>query len=90
MDDGSSFGASFGRRGSPPSTPNARPSTSSTLTARFAAQFKLAEDLVADYSKHPGPTTNTVQELLGRPALTFAEWAHDNASVFSVTDLPQP
>jgi uncharacterized protein YbjT (DUF2867 family) len=38
---------------------------------------------LADYSNHPGPTTNTVEDLLGRPALTFADWAHDNASAFS-------
>jgi NAD(P)-dependent dehydrogenase (short-subunit alcohol dehydrogenase family) len=38
---------------------------------------------LADYSDRPGPTTNTVQDLLGRPALTFADWAHGNASAFS-------
>lgn len=38
---------------------------------------------LADYSDHPGPTTNTVEDLLGRPALTFADWAHDNASAFT-------
>jgi uncharacterized protein YbjT (DUF2867 family) len=38
---------------------------------------------LADYSDRPGPTTNIVQDLLGRPALTFADWAHDNASAFS-------
>jgi uncharacterized protein YbjT (DUF2867 family) len=37
---------------------------------------------LADYSEHPGPTTNTVEELLGRPASTFADWARDNASAF--------
>lgn len=39
---------------------------------------------LADYSERPGPTTGTVEELLGRPALTFADWAHDNASAFSL------
>ncbi|MFD8495774.1 NAD(P)H-binding protein [Amycolatopsis sp. NPDC059657] len=38
---------------------------------------------LADYSDRPGPTTSTVEDLLGRPALTFADWAHDNAAVFS-------
>jgi uncharacterized protein YbjT (DUF2867 family) len=37
---------------------------------------------LADYATNPGPTTDTVEELLGRPALTFAEWAHDNAAAF--------
>ncbi|GAA3549051.1 NAD(P)H-binding protein [Nonomuraea rosea] len=37
---------------------------------------------LADYAGRPGPTTATVEELLGRPALTFADWAHDNARAF--------
>ncbi|MFJ8917302.1 NAD(P)H-binding protein [Amycolatopsis sp. NPDC102389] len=37
---------------------------------------------LADYSERPGPTTTTVEELLGRPALTFAGWARDNAPAF--------
>jgi uncharacterized protein YbjT (DUF2867 family) len=37
---------------------------------------------LADYSERPGPTTGTVEDLLGRPALTFAEWARDNAAAF--------
>lgn len=37
---------------------------------------------LADYATRPGPTTRTVEDLLGRPALTFADWAHDNASAF--------
>ena len=37
---------------------------------------------LADYSVRPGPTSNTVEDLLGRPALTFASWAHDHASAF--------
>jgi uncharacterized protein YbjT (DUF2867 family) len=41
---------------------------------------------LADYAVKPGPTTNTVEELLGRPALTFAEWAHDNAAAFRGRD----
>ncbi|MBN6041191.1 NAD(P)H-binding protein [Amycolatopsis sp. 195334CR] len=38
---------------------------------------------LADYLERPGPTTGTVESLLGRPARTFAEWARDNASAFS-------
>lgn len=38
---------------------------------------------LADYATQPGPTTHTVEDLLGRPALTFADWAHDNASAFN-------
>jgi uncharacterized protein YbjT (DUF2867 family) len=37
---------------------------------------------LADYADRPGPTTRTVEDLLGRPALTFADWARDNASAF--------
>jgi uncharacterized protein YbjT (DUF2867 family) len=37
---------------------------------------------LADYAVRPGPTTHTVEDLLGRPALTFADWARDNASAF--------
>ncbi|MEW2811565.1 NAD(P)H-binding protein [Streptomyces massasporeus] len=37
---------------------------------------------LADYADRPGPTTSTVEDLLGRPALTFAAWAHDNAPAF--------
>lgn len=38
---------------------------------------------LADYAARSGPTTTTVQDLLGRPALTFADWADDNAFAFS-------
>ncbi|MFJ8108284.1 NAD(P)H-binding protein [Streptomyces sp. NPDC096132] len=37
---------------------------------------------LADYAHQPGPTTDTVEKLLGRPARTFADWAHDNAPAF--------
>jgi uncharacterized protein YbjT (DUF2867 family) len=40
---------------------------------------------LADYADRPGPTTTTVEELLGRPALTFADWARDNAATFGET-----
>ncbi|MYV99314.1 NAD(P)H-binding protein [Streptomyces sp. SID3343] len=38
---------------------------------------------LADYADSPGPTTNTVERLLGRPALTFATWAADNSVAFT-------
>ncbi|WP_086785230.1 NAD(P)H-binding protein [Streptomyces caniscabiei] len=37
---------------------------------------------LADHADRPGPTTSTVEHLLGRPALTFADWARDNAPAF--------
>ncbi|MQY30507.1 NAD(P)H-binding protein [Nocardia aurantia] len=37
---------------------------------------------LADYARTPGPTTATVAELLDRPALTFAQWAIENAAAF--------
>jgi uncharacterized protein YbjT (DUF2867 family) len=37
---------------------------------------------LADYALREGPTTATVEELLGQPALTFADWARDNAAAF--------
>ena len=37
---------------------------------------------LADYAKQAGPSTTAVEEVLGRPALTFAEWAADHASAF--------
>lgn len=50
----------------------------------------LAEDVperllgsLADYANTPGPSTDTVEQLLGRPALSFAAWAADNTSAFS-------
>lgn len=39
---------------------------------------------LSDYADKPGPTTTTVASLLGRPALTFADWARDNAPAFRV------
>jgi len=38
---------------------------------------------LADYARHPGPTTDTARQLLGRPALTFAEWGAENAAAFT-------
>ncbi|MFB6725770.1 NAD(P)H-binding protein [Kribbella sp. NPDC056345] len=37
---------------------------------------------LADYAQTPGPTTQTVQDLLGRPAKTFADWSNDNTPAF--------
>ncbi|MEU4344412.1 NAD(P)H-binding protein [Nocardia sp. NPDC023852] len=38
---------------------------------------------LSDYARVPGPTTGTVAELLGRPALDFATWAAENAAAFT-------
>ncbi|WP_039801764.1 NAD(P)H-binding protein [Nocardia araoensis] len=37
---------------------------------------------LADYVRRPGPTTDTVAELLGRPALSFTTWAAEHVSAF--------
>ncbi len=37
---------------------------------------------LADRVQQPGPTSNTVEQILGRPALTFAEWASEHAGIF--------
>ncbi|MEC3980496.1 NAD(P)H-binding protein [Amycolatopsis sp. H20-H5] len=37
---------------------------------------------LADYAKAPGPTSDAVAQVLGRPAATFADWAADNAGAF--------
>jgi uncharacterized protein YbjT (DUF2867 family) len=37
---------------------------------------------LADYAKQPGPTSTEVEELLGRPARTFAQWAAGHADAF--------
>jgi uncharacterized protein YbjT (DUF2867 family) len=37
---------------------------------------------LADYAKQPGPSSGTVEQVLGRPALTFAEWAAEHAAAF--------
>ncbi|AYF75179.1 NmrA family transcriptional regulator [Nocardia yunnanensis] len=38
---------------------------------------------LADYARVPGPTTDTVAELLGRSALDFAAWATAHAAAFT-------
>jgi hypothetical protein len=45
---------------------------------------------LADYARQPGPTTGTVQQLLGRPALSFAQWATENAAAFGATSATGP
>ncbi|MGO9606554.1 MAG: hypothetical protein ACLQAT_24710 [Candidatus Binataceae bacterium] len=37
---------------------------------------------LADRVRQPGPSSDTVEQILGRPALTFAEWAADHAAAF--------
>jgi hypothetical protein len=37
---------------------------------------------LADYAKQPRPSSNTVEQVLSRPALTFAEWAAEHAAAF--------
>lgn len=38
---------------------------------------------LADYTREPGPTTDTVRRLLGRPARTYATWATENRAAFT-------
>ena len=37
---------------------------------------------LAHYARRPGPSSGTVQQVLGRPALTFAQWAAGHAPAF--------
>ena len=37
---------------------------------------------LAHYAEWPGPSSDTVQQVLGRPARTFAQWAADHATAF--------
>jgi uncharacterized protein YbjT (DUF2867 family) len=37
---------------------------------------------LSDYAKHPGPSSSAVEDVLGRPARTFAEWATAHAGAF--------
>jgi uncharacterized protein YbjT (DUF2867 family) len=39
---------------------------------------------LADYTREPGPTTDAVRRLLGRPARTYATWATDHRAAFTV------
>ncbi|GAA2143402.1 NAD(P)H-binding protein [Glycomyces algeriensis] len=38
---------------------------------------------LADFAREAGPHTDTVERLLGRPALTYREWAVEHAAAFS-------
>ncbi|WP_112134609.1 NAD(P)H-binding protein [Glycomyces dulcitolivorans] len=70
-----------------------RPLSFQEVPAEAVRQGMLAQGLpeevparllgsLSDYAVNPGPTTRTVEELLGRPARTFADWASDNAAAF--------
>lgn len=37
---------------------------------------------LASLGQEPGPSSDTVEQLLGRPALTFAEWVIEHATAF--------
>jgi hypothetical protein len=37
---------------------------------------------LADRVQQPGPSSDTVEQVLGRPALTFAEWTVEHAADF--------
>jgi uncharacterized protein YbjT (DUF2867 family) len=37
---------------------------------------------LAECLQRPGPSTSVVQDILGRPAISFAEWAKENAAAF--------
>jgi uncharacterized protein YbjT (DUF2867 family) len=37
---------------------------------------------LASLDQQPGPSSTTVEQVLGRPALTFAQWAVDHAAAF--------
>jgi uncharacterized protein YbjT (DUF2867 family) len=37
---------------------------------------------LASLDKHPGPSSRDVAQVLGRPALTFAQWAGEHAAAF--------
>ena len=37
---------------------------------------------LADRVQQPGPTSDTVEQILGRPALSFAEWASEHTGTF--------
>jgi hypothetical protein len=37
---------------------------------------------LASLDQEPGPSSHTVEQLLGRPAFTFAQWAVEHAAAF--------
>lgn len=70
-----------------------RPLSFEELPAEQVRQAMLAQGLpddvpdrmlgyLADHVRRPGPSTDTVRQLLGRPALTFAAWAAEHAAAF--------
>jgi len=69
------------------------------ISAQQVRQTMLAQGLpedvpdrmlgyLADHAERPGPSTDTVQQLLRRPALTFAKWATENAAAFRRQEDP--
>jgi hypothetical protein len=63
------------------------------ISAQQVRQAMLAQGLpedvpdrmlgyLADHVEQSGPSTDTAQQLLRRPALTFANWAAENAAAF--------
>ncbi len=53
--------------------------------AQAQAEFKIPDVLLnawEDFISHPEPVTDEVAQLLGRPALSFADWAHDHVGLF--------
>jgi len=39
-------------------------------------------DGLAQLTEHPQPAVPTVAEIIGRPGMTFAEWARRHVSMF--------
>jgi len=63
------------------------------ISPQQARQAMLAQGLPEDVPdrllgywsglvQHPGPSSDTVEQVLGRPALTFAQWAVEHAAAF--------
>jgi uncharacterized protein YbjT (DUF2867 family) len=63
------------------------------ISAELVSQAMLAQSVpkeipdrmlgyLAECLRQPGPSTPVVEQILGRPALTFAEWATENAAKF--------
>jgi uncharacterized protein YbjT (DUF2867 family) len=63
------------------------------ISARQVRQAMIAQGLpdevpdrllgyLADRIEQPGPSSTAVEEILGRPARTFARWANDHAEAF--------
>jgi uncharacterized protein YbjT (DUF2867 family) len=63
------------------------------ISPQQARQAMLAQGLPEDVPdrllgywsglvQHPGPSSDTVEQILGRPALTFAQWAVEHTAAF--------